>query len=44
MLSLLKISKSVFVIINENYGFRDNGIQNPLYIYNCEDRLVKKEC
>ena len=26
MLSLLKISKSVFVIINENYGFRDNGI------------------
>lgn len=23
--------KSIFVTINKNYGFRDNGIQNPLY-------------
>lgn len=27
ILALLKISKSVSVIINKNYGFRDNEIQ-----------------
>lgn len=36
--------KLVVVTINKNYGFRDNGTQNHLYIYVCGDKLVIKEC